>query len=680
MKRMMRMSKKNKNRRPANKAYNKPAAYKPPAESPITEEPKKEETVIKDHVIVEPVIHEPFIEKPTIDEPDVREPEIEETVTNQPDVPKKKKTLSLSIPGIILYSLLLIAIMFGTFIGVEKKLSKSPKAPDTTAIQEATPAPSEAPEAAPTPAETPVAEVPVEEEEEDWIDVSTIVKGEDHTIDYTVIFYEPNKRNAKLTWEDTVFSRIENPKNPSEAAISSYLMTRTWATREDGKKMEFESYTNPETNCIEKITAIEHCGDYIEVLDYYYDNGKINYIAQHQAIINTPVDITSADIVGRYYFNHDNLVKFSAVEDQTAYEYQVSKLNDYSSGAIKQYDYLEDTMINWAYITYKAVPALPQTEYIEGYVFDVYNSAMPDVDVSLVSASTGSVILTTKTNGDGLYSFEAPVTDEDTYTIQIKKQSLDDVYIYNIAAGSGSSAYYVKPAFMSYTQDGAIYHVQVSLKDASANGIGIGGAVLNIRKGLDNKDGEVYVMGTADALGTATVSLPAGTFTGELSKPGYETSYFPIIVEMAQTTAYGYSIPELSDGQYRFVTSWNTSPLDIESLLFVDSSKETARSTIDSSDNTKAEIISIDHPGMGTNRFFLYDYTNCTGGDVMSYAMSTANTLVTVFGPDGYMTSFSVPVGHGGVIWDVCRLQNGKVTSIGDYYTVYQPDSYWTTK
>ena len=149
---------------------------------------------------------------------------------------------------------------------------------------------------------------------------------------------------------------------------------------------------------------------------------------------------------------------------------------------------------------------------------------------------------------------------------------------------------------------------------------------------------------------------------------------------MTQTTAYGYTVPELSDGQYRFVTSWNTSPLDIESLLFVDSSKETARSSIDSTDNTKAEMISINNSGTGTNRFFLYDYTNCTGGDVMSYAMSTANTLVTVFGPDGYITSFSVPIGHGGVIWDVCRLQNGKVTSIGDYYTVYQPDSYWTTK
>ena len=650
------MSKKSKNRRSVNKTY-----HKPPTEKPITEKST--------------------IDEPEIREPDVREPEMADSVTDKSIVPKKKKTLSLSIPGIILYSLLLIVIMFGTFIGVERKLSKSPKAPDTAAVQEMTPTPSEAPEAAPTLAETPATEVPAEEEEEeDWIDVSTIVKGEDHTIDYTAIFYEPNKRNIKLTWEDTVFSRIENPKNPSKAAIHSYLMTRTWATREDGKKMEFETYTNPETNRIEKITAIEHCGDYIEVLDYYYNNGKINYIAQHQAIINTPVDITSSDIVGRYYFNNDNLVKFSAVEDQTAYEYQVSKLNDYSSGAIKQYDYLEDTMINWAYITYKAAPALPQTEYIEGYVFDVYNSAMPEVDVSLVSASTGSIVLTTKTNGDGLYSFEAPVTNEDTYTIQIKKQSLDDIHIYNIAAGSGSSSYYVKPAFMSYTQDGAVYHVQVSLRDASANGNGIGGAVLNIRKGLDNKDGEVYVMGTADALGTATIALPAGTFTGELSKPGYETSYFPIIVEMTQTTAYGYTVPELSDGQYRFVTSWNTSPLDIESLLFVDSSKETARSSIDSTDNTKAEMISINNSGTGTNRFFLYDYTNCTGGDVMSYAMSTANTLVTVFGPDGYITSFSVPIGHGGVIWDVCRLQNGKVTSIGDYYTVYQPDSYWTTK
>ncbi len=603
---------------------------------------------------------------------------------DQAPVEKKKKTLSLTIPGIVLYSILLIAVMFGAFFSIERLLSRSPKAPDTdiAAAQETTtPAPTAVPEATAAPAEGQTADVPAtQEEEEDWIDVSTIIKGENNTIDYTAIFYEPNKRNAKLTWQDTVFSKLENPKNPSEAAINSYTLTRTWATREDGKRMEFEAYTNPETGKIEKITAIEHCGDYVDILDYYYDNGKINYIAQHQTIINTPIDITSADVIGRYYFNNDTLVKFSAVEDQTAYEYQVSKLNEYSSGAIKQYDYLEDTMINWAYITYKVAPALPQTEYIEGYVFDVYNSAMPEADVSLISASTGSVIMTTKTNGDGLYSFTAPVINDDTYTIQIKKQSLDDLNIFGITAGSGSSSYYAKPAFMSYTQDGTVYNVQVSLKDASANGNSIGGAALNIRKGLDNKDGEVYVMGTADGSGMATVALPAGTFTGELTKAGYETSYFPIIVEMTQTTAYGYTVPDLKDGEYRFVTSWNTSPLDLETLLFVDSSNKTVRSSIDSTNNTAAEMISLDKLNNGTYRFFAYDYTNCTGGDVLSYAMSTANTLVTVFGPDGYIASYSAPIGHGGVVWDVCRMQGGRLTSIGDYYTVVQPDSYWTTK
>lgn len=602
-----------------------------------------------------------------------------ESVTEETPVKKEKKTLSLTIPGIILYSLLLIAVMFGVFFGVERLLSKSPKAPDTAAVQEITSTPTAAPEAAPASTEEQTAEVPVEEEEEDWIDVSTIMKGDANTIDYTAIFYEPNKRNAKLTWQDTVFSRLENPANPSEAAIRSYPMTRTWATREDGKQMEFETYTNPETGKAEKITAIEHCGDYLEILDYYYDDGKINYIAQHQAVINTPIDITSADVIGRYYFNHDTLVKFSAVEEQTAYEYQVSKLNEYSSGAIKQYDYLEDTMINWAYITYKVASALPETEYIEGYVFDVYNSAMADAEISLVSASTGGVIMTTKTNGDGLYSFTAPVTNDDSYTIQIKKQSLDDLNIYDIAAGSGSSTYYVKPAFMSYTQDGAVYNVQVALKDASANGNGIGGATLNIRKGLDNRAGEVYVMGTADGSGMATVALPAGTFTGKLSKAGYETSYFPIVVEMAQTTAYGYTIPELSDGAYGFVTSWN-SAVDLDTLLFTDSSNKTVRSSIDSTGIATAEMITLDQLGTGAYRLFLYDYTNCTGGDVMNYAMSTASTLVTVFGPDGYMTSYSAPIGHGGVIWDVCSLQNNRLTSIGNYYTVFQPDSYWTTK
>ncbi len=593
-------------------------------------------------------------------------------------IKKERKTLSLTIPGIIIYSVLLIVVMFGVFWGAKKLLSKTPETTAPAVQATATPAPEVTPEA-PTDTVQPTEEPPIEEEVEDWIDVSTILSKE-QVVDYTTLFYEPSKRNAKLTWKDTIFSKLENPSNPSLATIHSYKQIRKWATRDDGKKMEYEAYANPVTGQIEKITAIEHCGDYLEIMDYYYDNGKINYIAQRQMIINTPVDITSADIVGRYYFNNDTLVKFSAVENQTAYEYQVSNLNKYSSGAIKQYDYLEDTMVNWAYVTYKVVPALPETEYIEGYVFDVYNSAMADVDISLVGASTGKVVMTAKTNGDGLYSFTAPVNNEENYTIQIRKQGMDNLDIYDVSANSGSSSYYVKPAFMSYSQDGAVYGVQVSLRDAAAKGNGIGGAVLNVRKGHNNKTGEVYVMGTADGSGLATVSLPAGTYTGELTKSGYETSYFPIVVEMTQTTAYGYTIPELGDGEYRFVASWNTPGLDLETLLFANSSSETAKSSIDGTDNSAAEIISVNQPETGIYRLFMYDYTSITGNNQMSYAMSTANTLVTVFGPDGYMASYSAPVGHGGVIWDVCNLQNGRLTSIGDYYTVYQQNSYWTTK
>ena len=46
---------------------------------------------------------------------------------------KEKKTLSITIPAIILYSTALIAIMFGVFWGVEKILSRSPEAPSPAA-------------------------------------------------------------------------------------------------------------------------------------------------------------------------------------------------------------------------------------------------------------------------------------------------------------------------------------------------------------------------------------------------------------------------------------------------------------------------------------------------------------------------------------------------------------------
>jgi len=584
-----------------------------------------------------------------------------------------KKSFSVSILGIILYSVLLITVMVGAYFLISNIFTKNEQSSDINANSLSNNEVSEN-ELSISSEAVPIIENETDESalKEDLIDLSSIVSAKEYTIDYSVIHFEPATRDLTLTWKDTVFSKLENTKKPIEALINTYSMARKWATREDGKKMEFEIYTNPDSNKTEKIVAIEHCGDYLEILDYYYDNGKINYIDQRSMIINTPINISSADVTGRYYFNNDCLVKYSLVENDVAYEYTASNLEKYSDGTKSQYDYLEETMLNWSYITLNAVPALVETQVIEGYVFDVFNSPMADANVQLISETTGNIVLKTITDGNGLYTFTLPVST-DTYTIRVKKQTLNDTNLYGVTAVSGSATYYAKPLYMSYTDNGATYNMTITLCDASSDNKLLSDATLTLREGLNSKTGASLISTTSDNDGAIIFSLQAGSYTGEIKKDGYETSYFPVIVKMDHSTAYGYTVPTLSDGDYYVIASWDNPSLDLDSLFFTADIPNAIKSETDYKVGPASEAIKIESASKGVYQYFLSDYTNCIAGDPMNYSLSTSNALVTVFGTNGYMASYSVPVAHGGVIWDVFRLRNGKLITTNYFYSVIDP-------
>ncbi|HOO28290.1 MAG TPA: hypothetical protein PLU43_07480, partial [Lachnospiraceae bacterium] len=224
---------------------------------------------------------------------------------------RQKDQVSVTLAGMAIYSVVLIAIVAGTYLGIKAIFSGYQK---NTAVTETT----ETADQTETPEEEtvsgsesevltePASDAETDDDEtmqEELIDISSLVSGDNHYIDYSQTLFTPAERDTSLTWDDSVFLKLENVKNPSESLVNTYQFSRKFATREDDKKMEFDVYTNPDTKEIEKITAIEYCGDDTEAIDYYFDHGKINYAAQRRSVINTPVDISSAAVQSRYYFN-----------------------------------------------------------------------------------------------------------------------------------------------------------------------------------------------------------------------------------------------------------------------------------------------------------------------------------------------------------------------------------------
>lgn len=226
---------------------------------------------------------------------------------------------------------------------------------------------------------------------------------------------------------------------------------------------------------------------------------------------------------------------------------------------------------------------------------------------------------------------------------------------------------------MSYTDNGATYNMTITLCDASSDNKPLSDATLTLRDGLNSKTGASLISSTSDNDGAVIFSLQAGSYTGEIKKDGYETSYFPVIVKMDHATAYGYTVPALSDGDYYVIASWDNPSLDLDSLFFTADIPNAIKSETDYKVGPASEAIKIETASKGVYQYFLSDYTNCIAGDPMNYSLSTSNALVTVFGTNGYMASYSVPVAHGGVIWDVFRLRNGKLITTNYFYSVIDP-------
>ncbi|MBO4890828.1 MAG: carboxypeptidase regulatory-like domain-containing protein, partial [Lachnospiraceae bacterium] len=512
---------------------------------------------------------------------------------------KKKDRLTVTIIGVVIYSVVLIAVMVGSYIAVKAIFRNYDRKMAITADTD-----SQETEAVPTPTPEPEPETePEEEPGSHEMDQEDIEEAMDGIVDYSKILFKPGRRNKKLKWKDTVFSRIENVKNPAEALVNTFEYKRVSANLPDNDTSEYKVYVNPDSGNTEKIEEVFDSGDILEVFDYYYDNGNINYVSEYKTYIDAPVDISSTKIESRYYFRNDTLVRYIYCKDGEATEYNVSDIDTYSKGTVDQYDYLESDMINRAYIVYNVAPSLRETETLYGYVMDEFSMPMEDAKIVVKSESDDSIVAQSSTDGDGYYKVVIDCTDDDTYCVIASKDTLNEVGVYGITAKFGSGKYAVEPIYMGYTNNAALYPSQFVVRDASDPNVPLSGAGIMIRRGFNNRTGEVMQTGSLDDNGTGTVSLTSGSYTAEISKGGYETLYLSVIIRLDHQFAVGFAMPDVGEDTFRTVVSWESAPLDLCSKAISSNRARVLTSPVDSLGLTTAECITIDNAGTDDYRF-----------------------------------------------------------------------------
>lgn len=589
---------------------------------------------------------------------------------------KKRDRLTVTIIGVIIYSVVLIAVMVGSYIAVKAIFRNYDR---KNAIVAEEPAETSEPET------TPVPEEPEEEPEEDPVldhdmDPKEIEEAQEDVVDYSKELFKPGKRNKKLKWKDSVFSRIEDVKDPSQAPVNTFDYKRVSVRLPDNETSTYKVYTNPETDSVEKITEVYDCGEMLEVIDYYFDNGNINYVSEYKTFIDKPIDITSTDIESRYYFRNDCLVRYIYCDDGEATAYNLADLDTYSKGTVDQYDYLEKDMINRAYIVYNVAPSVKETETLCGYVMDEFSMPMEDAKITVKSESDDRVVAESTTDGDGYYKVVIDCSDDETYSVTAEKDTLTEVGVYGITAKYGSGRVTVEPIYMGYVNNQTQYPSQFVIRDATDPNIPLSGAGIMIRRGFNNRTGEVMQTGSLDDNGSGTVLLTSGSYTAEISKGGYETLFLSVVIRLDHQFAVGFAMPDVAEDTYRAVVSWESAPLDLLSKAISSNQERVIKSPVDSLGLTTAECVTIDNAGKDDYRFYVTDFGSISSADVMSYNMTGSNAYVDVYSAEGLIGKFHVPMASAGVVWEAFEIRNNTLLPINSYFYAVDDDTLWKTK
>lgn len=561
--------------------------------------------------------------------------------------------------------------------------------------------------------------VKVVSDQEAFLQTVALLNGEQQfqteKIDPYAENYQVGTRKGNLAWDDTLFYSLEDvdPAKTSDGKIDFYTIEKKqMVNAESGNPIEYEIYSSPDTHEVNKIVSIETVGDKVEITDYYYDKGKVNFIFQRTDEVYTPT-YASPDKVGqRFYFNNDLLVKWRVID-------QPMQIKDYTHGSTETgtpyeklpadlqqaYDRNEKRMLNAAYNTYHQVLLAHSFGTISGAVMDENGAPMQGAAVKVFSTTYSVAVGETQTDSNGQYSIRVPSMG--SYTVRISKDGYTDSEIYRIDMGLQTLSAYQENVYLIPENSGT-HSIHVLLTDALNTAGGsvqddpyaqynnpmqrLTGALLKVRQGVNNRTGDVVATGTADGYGSVNLQLPGGMYTGEVDLTGYATSYFTIVSRKDDDYVQSATSPILSDNELRIVLTWGETPSDLDSHLFTPyqgtngdmqhigyyEKSDPYGNNLDVDDTTSygPETVTIKNLGSGTYKYFVADYTDC-GRDPNSMNMSNSNACVSVYTKDGLVQTFHVPRNRAGVIWEVFSIRNKQIVPTQRYYNNINDKPWW---
>ena len=510
-----------------------------------------------------------------------------------------------------------------------------------------------------------------------------------NTLDLSARNYSPNQKQEGMDWDSALFYTLEDVYTDStqDNQIAGYqLLNYEFLNAQTGNIIRCVVYKNPENGQINKIVTIEQQNGSYVVSDYYYDNGKVNFVFTRNVDVYTPTYATIDKVGTRYYFNNDVMVRYRMIDVPKQIVQKTLKPADtwypntsyftMGSEEMAEYDAVEYQVLNEAYNVYNAVLNQNSLFDIKGYVYSADKSPLANVSVAVITSADNSVLYSTRTAEDGSYHIYVLLDNTDCY-LQIYLEGYLPVYIYNIKLdenlmGNSFSHIYLSGSEAEMT-DTQLYLYNTIDLTGDAGTAPLQNAQVTVRSGLNTRSGESVATGSTGAEGVFTTSLNPGAYTAEYSLDGYMPTYENFYVTNDTCVVKGYTVSNITDNTEKVVLCWD-SDIDLDLVLYTpersvygDMNYVSAKQPVDDyqdyliSDavDSHCEVISISNELIGQYKIFVNDYTSFLNGIYDSNTLATSGARIYIYSKDGLIAVYYIDFNQSGIVWNVCEKGNG---------------------
>lgn len=506
-------------------------------------------------------------------------------------------------------------------------------------------------------------------------------------LDLSLRNYTPNQKQQGMDWDSTLFYTLEDVYADSTAdnQIANYQIANYEFTNAQTQNIiRCVVYKNPDNSQIAKIVTIEKQNGAYLVSDYYYDNGKVNFVFTRTVDVYTPTYATIDKVGNRYYFNNDVLVRYRKIDVPKQIEQQTLNPSttwypnrsyfELSSEEMAAYDAVEMQVLNEAYNVLNAVQGEDSLFEMKGYVYGAGNVPVSNAFVAVIASADDTVLYTTTTGNDGAYHLYTLLDGTDCY-VQVYAEGYVPAYVYDVRldetlSGNGFSYLYLAKEGAGETEVQFYLYNAVDLT-VGADTAQLSSGQVTIRSGWNVKNGGSVTEGTMDG-NTYTAQLQPGAYTAEFRLDGYMTTYENFAVTGEGCVVKGYTVPAITDNSEKAVLCWD-SDIDLDMVLYTpersaygDMNYISARQSLDDyqdfliadGTDTRCEVMNIGNQLIGTYKLYVNDYTSFVNGTYDSDALANSHARIYIYSKDGLIAVYYVDFSQSGIVWSVCERGN----------------------